>query len=151
MLHAHSLEFLRFLIAGGLATVVQYATLVGLVEGLAVTPSLAVPVAYACGACTSYGCNATFTFRHSATPFFVGFARFLIINLIGLGFNSSLFAALTACGAEYLLAQAGATGVVLFWNYLGARLFVFRRKAAPRAYALASAVGDPPAEASAPN
>ncbi len=126
-------QFALFLVAGGTATVVQYCVLVALVEAVRLNPTWATVLAYICGAMTSYLLNFRFTFRHSGTGFHKGLAKFLVVNTIGLGLNTLIFTALRGLGAYYLLAQAVATGLVLIWNYAGARLFVFRSEAGSRA------------------
>ena len=119
-------QFALFLLAGGTATVVQYGALVGLVEAARANPTWAAVLAYLCGAMTSYLLNFRFTFKDSGTDFRHGLAKFLAVNMIGLGLNTLIFVTLRDLGAFYLLAQAVATGLVLSWNYAGARLFVFR-------------------------
>lgn len=123
-------QFALFLVAGGTATVVQYCALIALVEGARINPTWAAALAYVCGATTSYLLNFRFTFRDSGTDFRKGLAKFLIVNIIGLGLNTVIFMTLRGLGAYYLLAQAFATGLVLVWNYAGARLFVFRGRPA---------------------
>ena len=119
-------QFALFLLAGGTATVFQYCVLVGLVEAAQTSPTWAAILAYLCGAMTSYFLNFRFTFKHSRTEFRKGLARFFMVNVIGLGLNTLIFMTLRSFGAYYLLAQSFATGLVLVWNYAGARLFVFR-------------------------
>jgi putative flippase GtrA len=123
-------RFVLFLAAGGTATVVQCGILVALVEAGRMHPTWAAILAYFCGAMTSYLLNFRLTFRNSGTSFRKGLAKFLIVNVIGLGLNTLIFVTLRDVGAYYLLAQAMATGLVLIWNYAGARLFVFRGKPA---------------------
>lgn len=119
-------QVILFLVAGGTATVVQYCVLVALIElGQINRPGAAV-LAYLCGAMTSYLLNFHYTFKDSETAFQSGLARFLAVNGIGLCFNTLIFVAVSGLGIGYLLAQTAATGLVLIWNYLGARLFVFR-------------------------
>jgi putative flippase GtrA len=125
-IRADVLQFALFLVAGGTATVVQYCVLVALVEAARTNPTVAAVLAYICGAMTSYLLNFRFTFRHSGTNFRKGLAKFLIVNIIGLGLNTLIFMTLRGLGMYYLLAQAFATALVLVWNYAGARLFVFR-------------------------
>ena len=122
-------QFVLFLVAGGTATVVQYCILVALVEATLMNPTAAAVLAYLCGAMTSYLLNFRFTFRNSGTGFRAGLAKFLVVNVIGLGLNTLIFVLLRDVGAYYLFAQAAATGLVLIWNYAGARLFVFRSDA----------------------
>jgi putative flippase GtrA len=123
----HVRQFALFLVAGGTATVVQYCVLVALVQFARMNPTLATVAAYLCGAITSYLLNFRFTFRNSGTGFRKGLLKFLVVNVIGLGLNTLIFVTLRHLGAYYLLAQAIATGLVLVWNYAGARVFVFRR------------------------
>jgi putative flippase GtrA len=122
-------QLLLFVAAGGTATVVQYGVLVFLIEVLRNNPTISAIVAYLCGAVTSYLLNFSYTFKNSGTGFRKGLLKFLLVNVIGLGLNTLIFVMLRDVGAYYLLAQAVATGLVLIWNYLGARLFVFRSPA----------------------
>ncbi|HTI01907.1 MAG TPA: GtrA family protein [Acidisoma sp.] len=122
-------QLFLFLVSGGTATIVQYGVLVLLIEVVRNNPTVAAVCAYLCGAATSYFLNFSYTFKNSGTGFRKGLLKFLIVNVIGLGLNTLIFVTLRDLGAYYLLAQAVATGLVLIWNYLGARLFVFRSPA----------------------
>lgn len=119
-------QFLRFAVVGAAATVVQYSVLVALVELVRVKPVPAAVLAYLCGAMVSYLLNARYTFGETKTAFGKGLIKFLIVNVIGLGLNTAIFTALVHLQFHYLIAQMVATGLVLIWNYAGARLFVFR-------------------------
>jgi putative flippase GtrA len=119
-------QFLRFAAAGAVATLVQYAVLIALVEAAGVEEVPAAVGAYICGTITSYLLNRRFTFADTQISFGRAFAKFALVNLIGLGLNTGLFVLLTGAGMHYILAQMIATGLVLIWNYAGARLFVFR-------------------------
>lgn len=119
-------QFLRFATVGAIATIVQYSVLVALVEFVRVQPVPAAVLAYLCGALVSYFLNARYTFGATNTAFGKGLVKFLIVNVIGLGLNTAIFTTLVHMHVHYLLAQMVATGLVLIWNYAGARLFVFR-------------------------
>jgi putative flippase GtrA len=119
-------QFLIFAAVGAAATVVQYSVLVLLVEFARVQPVPAAVLAYMCGALVSYLLNSRFTFGETKTAFGKGLVKFLLVNVIGLGLNTAIFTALVHLHVHYLLAQMVATGLVLVWNYAGARLFVFR-------------------------
>jgi putative flippase GtrA len=45
---------------------------------------------------------------------------------MGLALNAGVMAVLTRWGAHYLLAQVAASGAALVWNFVAARLIVFR-------------------------
>ena len=119
-------QFLRFAAAGAVATAVQYAVLIALVEAAHVGELMAAVLAYLCGAVTSYLLNRRFTFTGTQAGHGQAFAKFMLVNLIGLGINTAIFAGLTHVSLHYILAQMAATALVLIWNYAGARLFVFR-------------------------
>lgn len=119
-------QFVLFAFAGGAATLLQYSVLIALVEAGRIAPAIAAVPAYICGAATSYLLNRRLAFK-SATAGGAGtVAKFLLVNLIGLGLNTLLLGLLLKAGWHYLLAQATATILVLFWNFAGAKIFVFR-------------------------
>ena len=119
-------QFLQFAMVGAAATATQYAVLIVLVEAAHVAELPATVVGYLCGAIVNYTLNRRFTFAGTQSSVAKSFAKFWVVNLLGLGLNTAIFATLFQLGAHYLLAQLAATGVGLFWNYFGSRLFVFR-------------------------
>lgn len=119
-------QFLQFAAVGAAATLVQYSVLVALVELLRVQPVPAAVLAYLCGALVSYLLNWRFTFGETRTAFGKGLIKILIVHVIGLGLNTLIFNILVNAHVYYIIAQIVATGLVLVWNYAGARLFVFR-------------------------
>lgn len=118
-------QFLTFALVGATATIVQYCVLTALVELAHGDKTPASIVAYGCGAVTSYLLNRRFTFGARAGAKNT-FAKFMLVNLIGLALNTAIFAALVHIGWHYLLAQSAATALVLIWNYAGARFFAFK-------------------------
>jgi putative flippase GtrA len=118
-------EFLRFAIIGAAATVVHYSILVALVE-LAHAPVIAsTSIGFAVGSAFSYTLNRRLTFGHQP-QFGSGLVRYLATGGLGLCLNGLLVAGLMRAGLPYLLAQMAATGVVLIWNFVFAKLFVFQ-------------------------
>ncbi len=119
-------QFLLFAAAGGVATIVQYCTLIALVEVGRIPPGFAAVPAYICGAVTSYTLNLRFAFTGTSRGSGRTLLKFLIVNLIGLGLNTLLLGLFLKAGAHYLVGQAAATILVLFWNFAGAKFFAFR-------------------------
>ena len=118
-------QFLRFLAVGVVATSVHYAILISLKEGAHVNAVAATCFGYGGGAIVSYTLNRLFTFE--VRPHFArGFAKFMIVVIVGFALNAAIVAGLTHFGVYYLLAQLIATGLVLSWNFTASRLLVFR-------------------------
>lgn len=118
-------QFLRFAAVGVVATAMHYAVLIALVEGPGWPTVPATTVGFFCGAMVSYGLNQWLTF--DARPaLLAGFGKFIAFGAVGAALNAAIVAGLTQLGLHYLLAQAMATGLVLFWNFFSSRVFVFR-------------------------
>lgn len=118
-------QIARFAAVGIAATATHYAILIALVEGAGARPVLATTIGYAFGIVVSYALNRRFTFKSDA-PIAASFAKFALLYGIGALLNGAIMAALIGQGAWYLLAQIVATGLVLIWNFLGARFVAFR-------------------------
>jgi putative flippase GtrA len=118
-------QILRFALAGAAATAAHYSVLIGLVELGGVRPVVATTIGYCVGIVVSYALNRRYTFN-SATPIIASFPKFAVLYGIGMVLNGAIFAGLMSLGAIYIAAQIGATAIVLFWNFLGARFVAFR-------------------------
>ncbi len=124
--HALVRQVGRFAIVGAIATAAHYAILIALVEIGHVGPVLATTFGYVVGIAVSYTLNRRFTFSETTAPVGSSFAKFVLLYGVGAVLNGAIMAGLIELGAPYLLAQVAATGLVLFWNFLGARYIVFR-------------------------
>ena len=118
-------NFLIFSAVGAIGTVVHYATLVGLVELMAIRPTVATVAGAVSGALVNYALNYRFTFR-STVDHRIALARFACVALLGVAISAALVAAAQAAGVGYLLGQVIATGVVLLIGYLFNRHWTFR-------------------------
>lgn len=118
-------QLARFVAVGAVATVVHYSILIALVELAGLQPVLSTTAGYAAGTVVSYVLNRRYTFKSNA-PHRSSFPKFVALNVIGMLLNGAILGALVAAGVWYLLAQMIATGLVLFWNFFGARFFAFR-------------------------
>jgi putative flippase GtrA len=118
-------QFGRFVIAGGIATVVQYAILLALTSSGAVQPLVASSIGFMASATVNYSLNRRFTFR-SDVGYLAGLERFGIIAGAGLALNGVVMAAgMDLAGMNYISAQLVATAVVLLWNFHANRLWTF--------------------------
>lgn len=127
--HPTAHQFVRFAMVGVLATATHYSILIALVELAHWGAIVSSSIGFCVGALVSYLLNRQLTFK-VRPELAMGFLKFFSVVLIGLGFNASIVAAVRHLGAHYLLAQAIATGTVLFWNFGATRLLVFSERSA---------------------
>jgi putative flippase GtrA len=117
-------QFLRFVVVGCIVTATHFVVLIVLVEWGHWPPVVATAAAFLVAVSVSYALNGLWTFRtwdrHSRRA-----PRFLAVSLIGLGLNTGVFWVVLSLGAVYLLAQAAASSVVMFWNFEANRRITF--------------------------
>lgn len=119
-------EFTRFAGVGAIGTACHYVTFVSLVEAGGMNAVLASSAGFIVGALVNYILNHRYTFR-SVAQHPVAAPRFFTVALVGMLLNGMIMGFLHGdFRLHYLLSQVIATGVVLCWNYLGSRLWVFR-------------------------
>lgn len=120
-----TVQFASFASAGALGTGVHYLVLLGLVSIFLAHPVTASILGSLAGAIVNYLLSHHWVFRsnrrHSETLF-----KFFTIAGLGLALNAAIMYVLVMIAAmHYLLAQVAATGIVLFWNFLGNRFWTF--------------------------
>lgn len=118
-------QLISFASAGAIGTFVQYAMLFFFVEALLMYPVVASILGSLTGAIVNYLLSHHWVFRskrkHSET-----FSKFVTVAGLGLALNAAIMYVLVMIAAmHYLLAQVAATGIVLFWNFLGNRFWTF--------------------------
>ncbi len=118
-------QFISFASAGAAGTLVQYALLFVLVEALSMHPVSSSMLGSLAGAVVNYLLSHHWVFRsqrkHSETA-----TKFVAIAGLGLMLNAAImYLLVTIAGVHYFLAQVAATGIVLFWNFLGNRFWTF--------------------------
>jgi len=118
-------QFFRFAIVGAVATGLQYALLVLLVEFADAAPVLASSVGFTVSAFVNYAMNRRFTFD-SGRPHGEALPRFLLVALVGLALNGALVWLLhVPLGFHYLLAQVLATLGTLMSSFALNRVWTF--------------------------
>lgn len=112
------MQFLRYALTGGLATVTHYLVLMALVEGLRVAPPWAAAAGALCGAVVAYAGNRRFTFADSGTSHARALPRFALVALFGAALNGIIVGmGIHSLGLHYLLAQLLATATVLVLGF----------------------------------
>lgn len=113
---------LRFATVGAITTLLDVVLFSALVAAAA-SPATANLVSYSCGIAVSYLLNRSWTFRvrHSSAQAL----KFCAATLTGLLISTALVAALATLMPP-TLAKILSVPAVFAWNYLTARLWVFR-------------------------
>ena len=129
-------EFPAFVVVGGLGFLVDAATLIALIDGLGWGLYTARAGSFAVAVTATWWLNRTFAFPapktlDKRTEYF----RYLAVQLGGMCINFVVYAALTWLSpfmADYpVVALAAGSALALFFNFAGARLFVFMGASQP--------------------
>ena len=120
-------QFGAYFGVGIVAAVVHYGILVGLVELAGVPPVRATLAGYVAATVVSYFLNRRLTYA-SDRPHAEAMWRFAVVSGIGFVLTWILMALFirVAGQAYYLPAQVLTTCIVLFWHFLGHKLWTFR-------------------------
>lgn len=118
-------QFVTYVLAGAAGTLFQYLALFILVEIFSVYPVTASILGALAGAVVNYLLSYHWVFnsmcRHSET-----LPKFFATGGVGLVLNAVImYVLVTVASVHYLLAQVAASGIVLFWNFLGNRFWTF--------------------------
>lgn len=123
-------QFVRYVLVGGLAFVVDFTALLLLTEKFETHYLVSASIAFLLGLTTNYIlCVAwIFDYRALQNPAHE-FAIFSLVGLVGLLLNSFLMFAFTEfLGFYYLLSKAGAAALILFFNFFFRRLLLFSER-----------------------
>lgn len=118
-------QFASFASAGALGTIAHYLVLLGLVSIFLAHPVTASILGSLAGAMVNYLLSHHWVF-HSKRKHSETLSKFVAVGGLGLVLNAAImYVLVTIASIHYLLAQIAATGVVLFWNFLGNRFWTF--------------------------
>ena len=123
------LQFFRYAIVGGIATVVDWGALYLLTEFAHMHHLVSAIFSFILGLLTNFLLSKRFVCNGSKTRVngLVEFAGYAAIGVIGLGITELILFLLTdLLGLHYMISKAIATVVVLFWNYLARKLAFYR-------------------------
>jgi putative flippase GtrA len=125
-------QFLRFALIGGVATAIQYAVLIILVQAQVSGAVGASAIGFTLSALANYTLNRRFTF-HSTRAHVEALPRFTAVALLGLAINTGLIWLFhVPLALHYLVAQVLATCGTLLWNYSLNRVWTFSGPSLPR-------------------
>jgi putative flippase GtrA len=132
-------KFIKFVLIGGAATLLQFFLLGLFVEVFGLAPVIASAVSYAVSAIFNYLANYYLTFA-STTSHKQTLPKFIVTAVLGLALSTSLFAMFLyslethlllgtkLLATAYLIAQLFATLITLVINFLMHKFWIYRRK-----------------------
>ena len=123
-----SIQFSKFLVVGGLSTLLQYVVLVIAVTFLNTDPVNGSMTGYLLGGVLNYYLNYKFTFKSDKSHINTTW-KFAVIMAIGFSLNAYImFVLVSDIELHYIFAQIVATIIVLVWNFIANRLWTFSIK-----------------------
>jgi putative flippase GtrA len=124
------LQFFRYLFVGGCSFLVD-AGVLWLLARAGMHYLLAACFGFVAGLCCNFLLSRALVFR-AQTPKvgrMLEFLGYALIGLIGLGLTEALLYFFTEIvHFHYMLSKVVASAVVLFWNFLARKVFLYRRE-----------------------
>lgn len=124
------IQFFRYVFVGGVATVVDWGVLFLLTEYLNVYHLVSAVFAFVAGLITNFVLSKQFVFNANVaktTPV-MEFIAYALIGVMGLGLTEAImFGCTDLLSWHYMLSKVIATVLVLAWNYLSRKLFLYKK------------------------
>lgn len=122
-------QFLRYVIVGGMAFLVDFGSLYALTEFVGLPYLVSAALAFLLGLFTNYALSISWVFSsRKLGNRWLEFGVFALIGLVGLGLNELIIWQCTeTIGLHYLVAKIVSAGVVLFWNFFARKYALFKR------------------------
>jgi dolichol-phosphate mannosyltransferase len=121
-------QLVKFCVVGASGYVVNLVVYTLLLKGAGFHYTAAATVSFVVAVTNNYTWNRVWTFRHQRGHFGYQGLRFLIVSVCVYLANLLLLTALVAGGVGKIVAQAIAVVLVTPLNFLGNKLWSFRRK-----------------------
>lgn len=122
------LQLAKFSVVGASGYVVNLAVYAALLRGAGFHYLAAATCSFLVAVTNNYLWNRLWTFRHQRGHFAYQGARFLLVALVALAANLVLLRLLVGLGVGKILAQAIAIVLVTPLNFVGNKLWSFRRR-----------------------
>ena len=125
------IQFIRYVVVGAVATAVDFATLMLLVEAAGIHYLLANACGFTTGLVTNYLLSVRWVFScRTAESRMAEFLIFAAVGVVGLGISEGcMYLGVDIFGLDYRAAKAASVVCTLVWNFAVRRLLLFRRRA----------------------
>jgi putative flippase GtrA len=126
----HFRQFVKFCIVGVTSTITDvgiYTLLTRTTLFFSRHYLLANAISFIIALINSYTLNRRFTFRDNHKEVAVQFTKYAGVYIIGLGLSEAiLYILVDHFGVYDLMAKGVAIAIVLFWNFIGSKFFIFK-------------------------
>jgi len=123
----HGEKFFRFAVCGGLGACIDFGTLHLLVHYMHWPEKYALIVSTGLAMIFVFIANRFFTFKAQGNGAGQQALKFFMVYLVAAIINYVLSLTFIWIGIHYIIAKAGAIGVVMFFNYFFLNSFVFKK------------------------
>jgi len=121
------MELLKFSVVGAVGYLVNLAVYTALLRGAGLHYLAAGACSFVVAATNNYWWNRHWTFRSQRGHVYYQGLRFLVVSLVALGANLGILHLLIQAGLGKIVAQAIAVVLVMPLNFIGNKLWSFRR------------------------
>jgi dolichol-phosphate mannosyltransferase len=121
------MQLVKFSVVGASGYLVNLAVYTALLRGAGLHYELAAIGSFLVAVTSNYVLNRSWTFRGERGHVAYQGLRFLVVSLVSLGANLLILQGLVAAGLDEVLAQAVAIVLVTPLNFVGNKLWSFRR------------------------
>ena len=123
------IQFFRYIFVGGVATVVDWGTVILLTEAFGIYHLVSAVFSFLAGLITNFILSKQLVFKANTaavTPF-LEFVTYTVTGAVGLGLTELIMFCCTEWFLwHYMLSKAIATVLVLLWNYLSRKIFLYK-------------------------
>ena len=125
--YKQKLTFLRFLIVGAFASIINLLCFYILFYKLNIFETVSYSISYILGVAIGYFFNKKWSFNYKNDSNKALFSKYLLVYILNLFFGMALFELLlTLSNIEELIIQATVIIITAVSNYLGLKIFVFK-------------------------
>jgi len=126
----HFRQFIKFCVVGTISMFVDIGLYTLCTRLFGLHYLLANLISFIVALANSYMLNRKFTFGSTHKKVGVQFTKYLTVYMVGLGLSETfLFVFINKFGIYDLIAKPLVIGIVLIWNFIGSKFFIFDRDA----------------------
>lgn len=122
-------EFLRYVIVGGTAFIIDFSTLYILTEFLHLHYLFSAVIGFIVGTIVNYNMSKKWAFKNTLEANFKAFLIFTLVGIAGLGLTEfGMWVGVDKLDINYKITKIIVAAIVLIWNFILRKLLVFNNE-----------------------